>query len=284
MFAFSVSAGEPATQQAKGGRGAICETCEPDDGGGAGGTGGTGGGTTSSPLKIAYAAITPQTHTIEMRLSNGLQIVVDEPLNKIWIAAPGRTQEEFALSSILLQWASNDQVRADAMRAKRHAAISDPLRNAALAPVLTSSASGLIATQGGHHGRGMQGMVMDGTSSSYNCYYDLWCRTSQVSDWSGGGWGPYGFGYMDTGTGGGYGTPDYNYWNRWRQDHCDDASDAARGVALSVGGMLVTCPFAETGVGAAACAISGLNLLNEMDNYFDNRTICNSTYPGSGNW
>jgi len=242
----------------------LCPTCDPGEGGG-----GDGKPPPAAQKKLKVFAIDPAEDTIEMRMSNGLVLVIDEPLNKAFISGPNHSQE-LALSSVLLNWAGGNATKANQMRTKLKAILADPKRTAKL--VQGAPVQGL-----------MQGMP---NGNSFNCNYFYVCNVMPTnSDFGGGISGPYSFGYWATpGSGGGVGTPDYNYWNSDRQDHCDDMGSNAMQASAGIAGAFAVCPFAETGVGALGCYAAAITVIDALDNYSANKAVCNSPYPGPGKW
>ncbi|NUO78326.1 MAG: hypothetical protein HOQ32_20230 [Lysobacter sp.] len=76
---------------------------------------------------------------------------------------------------------------------------------------------------------------------------------------------------------------DKRYFEIWRKDQCEKAADEDADIAFAVAGAVVTCPAAETGLGAAACGMSIAQLMRSMRHDKTHRT-CKEGYPGPGLW
>lgn len=246
----------------------LCQTCEDP------GDGGSGNPPPPPPgpaaLKIAYAEINPDDGTIDIRLSNGAVFVIDEPLNKAWVSK-GNYSAELSLSAVLLQWAGNNAAVANNMRNRIKAMAANPKRMAKLVP-----------------GNPLPGLMMGMPGgNSFNCYFSVYpCEIKPYDPTAAGGaWGPYTYGFVTDGASAGApNTADYNYWKHHRDDACEDAHDGGIQMFTGVGGMVVACPYFETGVGAVACYVSLIGALDGFDKMTDNARVCEASYPGPGKW
>ena len=270
--------------------GVICSTC--DDGGGGGGSGGGGG--TTTPEKMTYFEVDPTSNTIEMRTSRGVVIVIDEPLNKMYLET-AQFHSEKNLSDVLLQKAGGNITAANVMRAQLRDALADAKRAAKLVP---SSSGGTGFTTGNQflsrslrrHAEGGQGqgLMMGGGGTYWGCYYDIYgCYVRPVSDFSGGGggWGNYDFGfYTDLPAGGGGTTSDYNLWRMWVDSQCDSAASNALATVAGILMMAESCEFSMTGVGAWVCYTGYVTASVASTNFSENAANCYSDYPGPNNW
>lgn len=276
-----------ALQKSASAPGAICPTC--DEGGG-GGTGGGGGGTTE-PEKMTYFEIDPAGNTIEMRTSRGVVIVIDEPLNKVFMDTAKFHSEKY-LSDVLLRQAGGNVSAANAMRTRLREVLADAKRSAKMVPRSSSfgvvSENHFLSRSLRRHASGdqNQGLMMGGGGTYWGCYYDIYgCYVRPVDQFSGGGWGYYDYGfYTDLPVSGGGTTSDYNLWLMWIDSQCDSAANNALATVAGVLGMAGTCEFAMTGVGAWVCYTSYVGASYSATNFAENAANCYSAYPGPNNW
>jgi len=257
----------------------ICNTCNEDPPNG----GNTGEETPA--ISILQANIKSQNeHTFELLLSNGVYFVVDDVLNKIFIANSIEIQE-VDLNAALLASTNNNQALANTLRQKFHATLTDSTREMLLLGN-NYDPNHLMSLTGSKYPASNERNIMSGPGSNnpYLCWYEYYCYWQTVSDFNSLGWGGYGFGFLAEGGSGVHGTPDWNYWNRWRQDKCDAAKTNVRNMGISAVTVAATCPAAEAIAPIVLCAAAGASLISELDNWADNSVACNSYYPGPGNW
>lgn len=76
---------------------------------------------------------------------------------------------------------------------------------------------------------------------------------------------------------------DRRYFEIWRNGECEKAADEDAGIGFAVAGTVVTCPFVETGLAAAACGVSLAQLMRSMRHDTTHRK-CRESYPGPGRW
>jgi hypothetical protein len=240
---------------------------------------------------MTYFEVDPASNTIEMRTNRGVVIVIDEPLNKMFLST-AQFHSERNLSDVLLQKAGGNVTTANAMRTRLREALADAKRTAKLVP--TSSGSGLVSgdqflsrslKRHARSGQG-QGLMMGGGSTYWGCYYDIYgCYVRSVSDFQGSGWGYYDQGfYTDLPVGGGGTTSDYHQWEMWKNDQCTSARNNALAVVASVVVMAESCEFFMTGVGAAACYTAYLTGSLAGTDFLEASSNCMSEYPGADQW
>lgn len=241
----------------------LCPSCDPGDG---------GGSNTPPPsppppqVKITYAAIDPAQGTVELKFSNGLVTVIDDDLNKAFLSG-GNHSSEMNLSTVLLSWANGNASKASAMRARIHDMVSTKVRTSKLVK-----------------GAPIQGLMMGMPGgNNFICDYSFACNIKAVPDIGGGGWGTYSFGFYSEDAAPPVGS-DYNYWKHFRDDACDSQHDAGIQMVLGTLGGVASCPFAATGVGAVGCFAAAITVIDGYDKYSAKGAVCESAYPGLGNW
>jgi hypothetical protein len=262
-----------------------CDTC-----GGDAPPSGNGGGTpapTKTSLKVSLYAVTPKASTVEFRSTNGVVMVINMASNMVTISNAGHSAQ-VPLSQGLLQYANGDATKAAAMQARLQAMVAAPKRTAKLAPKPPGTASvnraSLMAGQSLANSARMAPNLFPGPGEGgFGCdgYYD--CDIMDDGDF--GNWGPYSFGFWADPANGNTTTPDYTYWDHFRQDKCNrKTSDAS----LIAGGSLValgSCATVEFGGATAAiCVGSYILAVDSMENYVEDDAACNASYPGPGNW
>jgi hypothetical protein len=255
--------------------------CDPETGCGTGGGGdGGGGGSGTSNPSIVYHKVDTVEHTAEMRLSNGAVLVIDYPLNKVFLSGGGHSAE-LSLDDVLLQRASGNTQVASSLKSQ----IRSKLYQSGLMVELDAVGNdpGLLYRK--RNKRRTQGLMAGPSGGSgYSCYYDWYCYERQfvVYDGGGGGWGfdANFWGYETAPPSG----SDYNYWQIWRNDHCDAAQNDFIHATYATATMAVGCAFFATGVGAAACAVGAIGVVVEMNSMAGDAADCLSNYPGYGNW
>ena len=78
---------------------------------------------------------------------------------------------------------------------------------------------------------------------------------------------------------------DKHYFEVWRRGECDAANDDDVDGLYAVGGVVATCPLAETGLGAVGCGLAVGQLLRSGGADHDQRhRNCNQSYPGPTRW
>lgn len=101
----------------------------------------------------------------------------------------------------------------------------------------------------------------------------------------GSGGGSYGFGYVNMHR---ISPPphsvDYTMWSKFRNVSCADAKDHGAQASIATGAMMFGCAAAATGVGLAACGISGLGVLYLSNQMATAAKSCAAPYPGPGRW
>lgn len=258
-----------------------CDTCDP---------GGGGGGTSPPPPpppapSITSFSVSPYGSTIEVYASNGVTLNLNMATN-VATVSNSHVSTQMPVSQALLAAANGDATQAAALQARFQTLLTNPKKTSLLikAGTVVPSAmkvgnKGMMAAQAVlspnlYPSPGGDGF---GCDDAYSC--------NDVVDSDFGGWGGYRFDFWDSyGAGGGTTTPDYTYWNTFRQQHCDHKSSD---VAQISGGSLLTlasCAAAETGVAIAACAGAYVVTADALSSYSEDNATCNSTYPGQGNW
>jgi hypothetical protein len=261
-----------------------CTTCDPGGGGGSGG----GGGTTppkQPPATVTAFSVTPAGSVVQVQASNGVTLSINLANNTATVSN-GRVSTQMTASQAFLAAVNNDPTLAAQMQARFQALLANPKKTTLLVKNGTVVSSAIRA--------GVQGMAAAQSritpnlypgpgEDGFSCDFDYACDRMQDNDF--GGSGSYYFDYWDSlAANGNTATPDYNYWNHMRQEHCDKTSSEVAGIVGSGTLTLAACATAETGVGLAACAGSYVLLADTLGSYSDDRRICNSVYPGPGNW
>lgn len=253
----------------------LCPNCE-DQGGG-----GTPPPPPQSPVpppppppvqpRIDSAKVDPAQGTIEIQLNTGATFVIDDDLNKMFIASAAHSAE-LNLNTVLLQWAGGNIAKANQLRTRIHNMVVGNINTSALAK-----------------GAPVQGLMMGMPGGQpWDCYFSgYYCNIRPANDFVDGStnWGTYSYGFYATeGAGGGEGTPDHNYWKHFRDQACDAKRTGGRMMVIGTLGAVATCPFFETGIGALGCAASGLSIVDGYDGFTDNAQKCEAPYPGPGKW
>jgi hypothetical protein len=253
----------------------ICVECHDGDGGGGG-----GGTSTSGPSKVVYHKVDASTHTAEMQFDNGAIMVINYPLNKVTISGGGHTAQ-LSLDAVLLQKANGNATLATSFKNQLHAKLYKTGLIVDMAAAEDGSA-GLTATQRKRRGA-TQGLLAgpSGGYYGYNCYSYYYCYESSFSSYD---WGWYDVGFAAGPSYPNDGSQDFNYWDIWREDHCDSMQSDFQAAGGSVVTMAIGCAFFETGIGAVACAGGGIGVYLSMNEAADNAAVCLSHYPGYGNW
>lgn len=76
---------------------------------------------------------------------------------------------------------------------------------------------------------------------------------------------------------------DKRYFEIWRKGECEKAADEDANIGYAVAGTAVACPLAETGLGAAGCALSVAQLMRSLRHDTTHKN-CKDGYPGPGRW
>lgn len=254
----------------------ICTTC---------GTGGDGGGSPppSPPQtgKITLFNVSPQNRTVEIRDSTGLVVIINPQANRVSFSRSGRSSQ-ISFTAALQQWSGGDSSKAAAMRARLQTLLANPKNTSMLAPSVASQNS-VRTSRVVRPNNGLQANLMMGAGGrSFPCDIDFDCDV--IDDHGFGGWGSFDFGFWADAGGGGSSTPDYNYWHNWQQDHCGSATHEAWQAVTGYAAVIGTCATAETGLGAIACGGALIATADVMASHDEDSAICNSTYPGAGNW
>lgn len=236
---------------------------------GGGDTGGGDGGGSSQEISILQGEIRSTSgHTLEMSFSNGVQFVIDDSSNRIFIANSSATQE-FNLDAALLQWANNDQARATALRQKLRNAMNDPMREMSLTSNSFQMASSML-------GADTTCFSVDGDCNSDGSGIENF--STSVSDFQASGWGGYNFIFNGRPPQDDEDEDDRRDWERWRNDKCEDAATTARTIALMVPPAVAACGT------VAWCVIGALAIANEIDSWASSSAACNAPYPGPDGW
>lgn len=78
---------------------------------------------------------------------------------------------------------------------------------------------------------------------------------------------------------------DKHYFEVWRRGECDGANDDDVDIGFAVGGIIATCPLAETGLGAVGCGLAVGALIRAGGGDHDQRhRNCRQSYPGPTRW
>jgi len=202
-------------------------------------------------------------------------MVIDYPLNKMFISGGGHTAE-LSLDAVLLEKANGNAQLASQLKNQ----IRSKLYQEGLMVELQAESGNqsLIHSRQGRRGP-IQGFVHvpPGEAGGSNAYYEFYDRF-YVPGWGGYGSTHWGLeSHPDT-------ISDANYWDIWRVEHCNAMNSDFIGAGAGVATMAIGCGFFATGVGALACASGGIGVYLAMNAAASNAAVCLSHYPGPGNW
>lgn len=216
--------------------------------------------------RVVSSQIDPDNHTEEFDLGNGVVVILDDTLGKVFISNQHGTFV-YPLSDMFLQTAGGNAQEAAALRAQFHERLSDPTS----AMGITQDTSNLSGLSDGYSLMLKQGPGSGGNNHSCSGFWDcvwFWMEWVGRTDlyWN--------YGLPDAGP------SDPNDWNYWNQTQCDEVSPNMRHWGLAAGGAAVACGALgeDAGVSTGACLVN-LGALGDT-NYSLGRSLvnCHSVY------
>ncbi len=258
----------------------------------------------SDDYALAYVDRNVHVHTMVVQLGNGYSVKVDVNADKVYVTK-GLQTKTFKLDDVLLRASNGNPRLAAQKKAQLVTALSDPIGNARLQRLDAQTAETYARTSpnamlpphstyrsdSAHlNFRLPPSNISIGSEPPFVCNPLFQCDYQpQLGDniGLGSGSGEFGFWFYDKNSSPGGEPPDkqdYDNWNRWRKDHCDDAKKEWQTADVAAAALGYAIYVAETPVGWLGAAVAGLAVAVAGSQATSDQRVCDSRYPGKGNW